>query len=66
LSLSPKDLDDNRKTSQKIIDDARKFRKRQVRLAISTNTTVPYSLAQLIEDGHGVDTIRKVYRNESP
>lgn len=62
MSMSQKDLERHQKIHKKIIDDARKFRKRQVRIAKQTGTTVPYGLGQLIEDGHSLDTIRAVYR----
>lgn len=42
--------------------ELRRFRKRAVRLAVSTGGTVPYDLRQLVEDGHSIATIRKVIR----
>ena len=43
--------------------EAQKELRRQVKLAIQTRTTVPYSLGQLVDAGIGIDTIRKVFRS---
>lgn len=43
--------------------EARKECRRQVKLALLTGRTVPYSLATLLDAGIGVVAIRKVYRN---
>lgn len=44
----------------------RRHRKDTVRDALRLGGTVPWSLRTLVEDGWSVDTIRKVYRDESP
>lgn len=50
------------KASRAQVDAARKERKRQVRQAVKLGTTVSYDLGTLLEDGHSLNTIRKVCR----
>jgi hypothetical protein len=44
--------------------EVRMTRRRQVKLALLTGRTVPYSLSTLLDAGIGVTTIRKVYRGQ--
>ena len=45
---------------------ARRQLKRQVKIALVNNSTVPYRLDQLLDAGLSNDTIRRVYRPNNP
>ena len=48
--------------NEKLRVQARRERKRAVRLALQTGGTVPFDLRTLIEDGHSNATIARVIR----
>lgn len=59
-ALSPEE-----KRLRREVEARRKEVRRQVRLAMESGRTLPYSLATLLEAKVGVAAIRKVYRNEN-